>query len=64
MVDECYIKELRQGYSEYDNRTLFGLLEHMKTKYAALDDHILRGIRAIFEEQPDLAMPIDVYFEK
>ena len=63
-IDECYIKELSQGYSEYDNRTLSELLEHVKTKYAALDDYIIRGIKAVFEEPPDLAMPIDVYFEK
>ena len=36
----------------------------MKTKYAALDDIVLRGIKAIFEEPPALAVPIDVYFEK
>ena len=34
-IEECYIKELRQGYSEYNNRPLFELLEHVKTKYAA-----------------------------
>ena len=63
-IEECYIKELREGYSEYDNRSLFELLEHVKTKYASLDDHVLADIRTTFEEPPDLAVPIDVYFEK
>ena len=58
-IDECYIKELRQGYSEYDNHTLFELLEHVKTKYAALDDHVPRGIKAVFEEPPDLSSRTD-----
>ena len=36
----------------------------MKTKNAALDDHVLRGIKAVFRNPPDLAVPINVYFEK
>ncbi len=63
-IEECYIKELRQGYSEYDNRSLFELIEHVKTKYASLDDHILEDIMATFEEPPDLSMPINVYYKK
>ena len=63
-IEECCIKELCQGYSKYNDRTLFELLEHVKTKYAALDNHVLRGIKAVFEEPPDLAVPINVYFEK
>ena len=63
-IDEYYIKELRQGYSKYDNCKLFELLKHVKTKDAALDGHVLRGIKAVFEEPPALAVPIDVYFEK
>ena len=35
-IEECYIKELRQGYSKCDNRSLFELIEHVKTKYATL----------------------------
>ena len=27
-IEECYIKELCQGYSEYDNRSLFELIDH------------------------------------
>ena len=53
-IDECYIKELRQGYSEYDNRILFELLEHVKTKYAALGNHVLADICATVEEPPNL----------
>ena len=63
-IEECYIKELRQGYSEYDNRSLLELLEHVKTKYAALDSHVLVSIRATIKEPPDLVVSIDVYFEK
>ena len=63
-IEECYIKELREGYSEYDNRSLFDLIEHVRSKYAMLDDHVLEDIMAVFEEPPDLSVPIDVYFEK
>ena len=63
-IEECYIKELRQGYIEYNNHTLFEILEHVKTKYVALDDHVLCDIKAVFEEPPDLAVLMDVYFEK
>ena len=63
-VEECYFKELRQGYSEYDNRSLYDLIKHVKDKYATLDDHVLEDIMTVFAEPPDLAMPIDVYYAK
>ena len=63
-IEECYIKELRQGYSKYNNCTLFEILEHVKTKYTMLDDHVLHDIKAVFEDPSDLAVPMDVYFEK
>ena len=63
-IEECYIKEFREGYSEYDNRSLFELIEHVRSKYAMLDDHVLEDIMAVFEELPDLSVPIDVYYEK
>ena len=59
-----HIKELRQGYSEYNNRSLFELIEHVKTKYATLDNHVHEDILAVFAEPPDLSVPIDVYSEK
>ena len=59
-----HIKELRQGYSEYNNRSLFELIEHVKTKYAMLDDQVLEDIMVVFAEPPDLSVPIDVYYEK
>ena len=63
-IEECYIKELYDGYSEYDNRTLFELLDHVNSKYASMDDHVLEEIMDKFEEPPDLAVPIDVYYAK
>ena len=63
-VKECYIKELREGYSEYDNRSLHELIQHVKTKYATLDDHVLENIMAVFSEPPDLSVPVDVYYAK
>ena len=63
-VEECYIKELREGYSEYDNRSLYELIKHVKEKYATLDDHVLEDIRAVFAEPPDLSVPVDVYYAK
>ena len=63
-IEECYIKELCQGCSEYVNRSLFELLDHVKYKYAALDDHVIADIRDVFEKPPNLSVPIDVYYEK
>ena len=63
-VEECYFKELRQGYSEYDNRSLYDLIKHVKDKYATLDDHVLEDIMTVLAEPPDLTMPIDVYYAK
>lgn len=63
-IGECYIKELYEDCSEYDNRTLFGLLEHVNSKYALLDDHVVEEIMDKFEEPPDLLVPIDVYYAK
>ena len=47
-----------------DNRSLFELIKHVKTKYATLDDHVLEDILAVFAEPPDLSVPIGVYFER
>ena len=51
-IEEFYIKELCQGYSEYDNCPLIELIEHVKIKYAMLDDHVLGGILAVFAVHP------------
>ena len=64
VIEEKYIKELRQGFAEYDNRSLLDLLEHVDDKYAKLDEHVLQEIMEKFNESPDLSLPIDVYFEK
>ena len=63
-IEECYIKEHCQGYSKYDNRSLFELIEHIKTKYATLHDHVLEDIMVVFAEPPDLSVPINVYYAK
>ena len=63
-IEECYIKEMCEGYSEYDNHSLLDLLKHVNTKYATLDDHVLEEIQKKFEEPPDLSIPIDVYYAK
>lgn len=44
LIKVCSIKELRQGYSKYDNCSLFELLEYVNTKYSSLDDHVLKDI--------------------
>ena len=49
-IDESFIKELREGYSEYDNRTLFELLTHVEDKYAPLDKHVLDNVLEKFRE--------------
>ena len=56
-IEECCIKELHQGYSKYDNCSLFELIE---PKYATLDDHVLEDIMAVFAEPLDLSLPISI----
>ena len=63
-IEECYIKELPEGYSEYDNGSLFELIERVKNKYVILDDCVLENIMAVFAGPPDLSMPINVYYAK
>ena len=63
-IEEKFIKKLREGYAEYDNRSLLDLLKHVDEKYAKLDEHVLQEIMARFDESPDLSLPIDVYYEK
>ena len=64
-VEECYIRELHQGdFIEYDDRSLFELLQHINEKYAKLDAHILKANLKVFEEEPQMDNPIDDYFAK
>ena len=63
-IEECYIKELCEGYSKYDNQSLLKLLNHVNSNYATLDDHILEDIQKRFEEPLDLSIPINIYYAK
>ena len=64
-VEECYIRELHQGdFIEYDDRSLFEILQHINKKYAKLDAHILKVSLKVFKEEPQMNNPIDNYFAK
>ena len=63
-IDECYIKEMHQGFSEYNDCTLLELLYHVNNKYAKMDDHIVEANIETFDEAPDMDRPIDGYFAK
>ena len=60
-IEECYIEELRKGYSKYNNCSLLNLLEHVNTKYASLDNHVLKYIMERFIKVTDLAVLLDEY---
>ena len=63
-IEEYYTKELHQGYSKCNKRSLFKLMEHVDTQYAFLDTHALGDIMTRFKEPPDLAVLIEVYLKK
>ena len=50
---------MHQGFSEYDERTLLGLLDHVNNKYAKMDDHIVDTNMKTFDEAPDMDRPND-----
>ena len=64
-IQDCYIRELHEGdHIEYNDRSLFELLDHINKKYAKMDSHILKANRITFAEPPDIDDPIDNYFSK
>ena len=63
-VEEKYFRELRDRYSEYDNKTVLELLEHLFANYAKMDDPTINRNIERFNEPPDMDAPIDEYFSK
>ena len=63
-IDEDYIVEQKEYMREYDGIPLKKLLQHVKEKYAKMDDETHRKIMEEFEQAPDMSLPIDKYFAK
>ena len=55
---------MRKGYSEYNNRLLFDLLNSAKTKYATLNNHVLKEIMVRLDEPPSLVTFINEYLSR
>ena len=63
-VEEKYFRELRDRYSEYDDKTVLELLEHLFAEYAQINDTVINMNIERFNEPPDMDLPIDAYFNK
>ena len=63
-VEEKYFRELRDRYSEYDDKTVLELLEHLFAEYAQMNDTVINMNIERFNEPPDMDLPIDAYFNK
>ena len=61
-INKGCIMELRQGILLYDTVSLFNLLHHVFNNCAKIDDHLVLKNKKEFEEPPDLARQINVYF--
>ena len=63
-VEDKYLRELWDRYSECDDQTVLELLDHLFTNYAKLDDPVINRNMERFNEPPNMDLPIDVYFRK
>ena len=63
-VEDKYLRELWDRYSEYDDKTVLGLLDHLFTNYAKLDDPVINRNMERFNESLDMDLLIDAYFSK
>lgn len=63
-VEEKYLRELRDRYSEYDDKSVLELLDHLFANYAKMDDPTINRNMERFNEPPDMDSPIDEYFSK
>ena len=64
-MEEGYTQELHQGgYIEWTDSSLFGILMHINGKYVKIDAHIWKANLEVFEEEPLMDNPIDIYFAK
>ena len=63
-VEEKYLRELRDLYSEYDDKTVLELLDHLFANYVKMDDPTINRNTERFNEPPDMDSPIDEYFSK
>ena len=63
-IEEDYYLELEDPVLKFSKVTTKQILDHIRTNYAVVDDHIIEENRKLFDEDPDLSQPIDVYFKK
>ena len=63
-VDEDYVIERKEEMREYDGVSLRTLLQHVKEKYAKMDDDVFAKIMSEFEEPPDMSRPVDKYYAR
>ena len=63
-AEDKYLQELWDRYSEYDNRTVQELLDHLFANYAKLYDPVINRNMERFNGPPDMDLPIDTYFSK
>ena len=63
-VNEEYVMELEDEIFRYDKVSVVDILAHILNNYAEIDDNMLRRNKEEFEKEPDMSLPLDVYYKK
>ncbi len=63
-IDEESYMDFEDSIFKYIQVKATDLLPHILDNYAIVDNQVIKANRLAFDEAPDFALPIDVYFRK